>query len=205
MSFLSTRTRFRVTVQQRLALGGDIMRNRVVIRHRLSQYSALWLGGFLLVLIIAATGSLVVGRDLVELADWLLPAAFVLLGGAMIYGVGATIVSRTGLAAKTLVTALGVVLILPLLWAPVLAVLVVAAINGAVIEYSVAYAQFRITVSQLIYPLVELFAESPMATAVWGIFQVAASVIGFIASAVQVAKAVSGFLYGGDDGDVEAA
>lgn len=181
------------------------MRNRAAIRHRLSQYSALWLSGFLLVLIIAATGALVVGRDLVDLADWLLPAAFVLLGSAMVYGVGATIVSRTGLAAKTLVTALAVVLALPLLWAPVLAVLVVAAINGAVIEYSTAYAAFRITVSHLIYPLVSLFTESPLATAVWAIFQVVASVIGFIASAVQVAKAVRGFLYGEDDGDVEAA
>lgn len=182
------------------------MRDRAVIRHRLSQYSALWLGGFLLVLIIAAGASLVAGLDLVDVADWVLPTAFVLLGAAMAWGIGATALSRAGLATKSLVTALGLLLTLPLLWAPVLAVLVVAAIGGAVIEYSTAYAGFRIAVSQIIYPLVSLFTESPLATAVWAMFQVVASVIGFAASTVQVWKAVRGFLYSGDgDGDVEAA
>jgi hypothetical protein len=181
------------------------MRDRAVIRHRLSQYSALWLGGFLLVLIVVAGASLVAGFDLIDVADLILPAAFVLLGGAMAYGVGATAVSRAGLATKSLVTALGLLLILPLLWAPVLAVLVTAAIGGVVIEYSTAYAGFRIVVSQIIYPLISLFTESPLATAVWAIFQIAASIIGFAASMVQVWKAVRGFLYGGDSGDVEAA
>jgi hypothetical protein len=182
------------------------MRDRAVIRHRLSQYSALWLGGFLLVLILAAGACLVGPFDLVDVADLALPTAFVLLGAAMAYGVGATALSRVGLATKSLVTALGLVLLLPLLWAPVLAVLVVAAIGGAVIEYSTAYAGFRIVVSQLIYPLVSLFTESPLAAAVWAIFQVAASIVGFVASIAQVWKAVRGLLYGGDgDGDVEAA
>lgn len=181
------------------------MRDRAVIRHRLSQYSALWLGGFLVVLVIAAGSSLVAGLDLIDVADWVLPVAFVALGGAMAFGVGATAVSRAGLATKSLVTALGLLLILPLLWAPVLAVLVTAAIGGVTIEYSTAYAGFRIAVSQLIYPLIALFTDSPLATAVWAIFQVAASVIGFAASMVQVWKAVRGFLYGGDGGDVEAA
>lgn len=181
------------------------MRDRAVIRHRLSQYSALWLGGFLLVLIVAAGASLVAGFDLIDLADLILPVAFVLLGAAMAYGVGATAVSRADLASKNLVAALGLLLILPLLWAPVLAVLVTAAIGGAVIEYSTAYAGFRVVVSQIIYPLFSLFTQSPLAAAVWAIFQVVASVIGFLASMVQVWKAVRGFLYGDADEDVEAA
>lgn len=182
------------------------MRDRAVVRHRLSQYSALWLGGFLVVLVIAAGTSLVAGLDLIDVADWVLPAAFVLLGGAMAFGVGATAVSRTGLATKSLVTALGLLLVLPLLWAPVLAVVVTAAIGGVTIEYSTAYAGFRIAVSHLIYPLIALFTDSPLVNAVWTLFQVAASVIGFLASAVQVWKAVRGFLYGGDeDADAEAA
>jgi hypothetical protein len=181
------------------------MRDRAVIRHRLSQYSALWLGSFLVVLAVAAGASLVGPFDLIDVADLVLPAAFLLLGAAMVFGVGATAVSKAGLATKSLVTALGLLLVLPLLWAPVLAVLVTAAIGGAVIEYSTAYAGFRITVSQLIYPLIALFTESPLAAAVWAIFQVVASVIGFVASIVQVLKAVRGFLYGGGDGDVEAA
>jgi len=181
------------------------MRDRAVIRHRLSQYSALWLGGFLVVLVIAAGASLVAGLDLIDVADGVLPAAFVVLGAAMAFGIGATAISTAGLATKSLVTALGLVLILPLLWAPVLAVLVTAAIGGTVIEYSTAYAGFRIVVSHLVYPLVALFTDSPLAAAVWAIFQVAASVIGFLASMVQVWKAVRGFLYSGDGGDVEAA
>jgi len=181
------------------------MRDRAVIRHRLSQYSALWLGGFLVVLAIAAGASLVGGLDLVDLADWVLPTAFIVLGAATAFGVGATAVSKAGLATKSLVTALAILLLLPLLWAPVLAVLVTAAIGGTVIEYSTAYAGFRIVVSQLIYPLIALFTDSPLVGAVWGLFQVAASVIGFLASMVQVWKAVRGFLYGGDDGDVETA
>jgi hypothetical protein len=183
------------------------MRDRAIIRHRLSQYSALWLGGFLLVLILAAGASLVARLDLIDVADWVLPAAFLLLGAAMLVGVGATAVSRASLATKSLITALGLVLLLPLLWAPVLAVVVVAAIGGVTIEYSTAYAGFRIIVSHLIYPLIALFTESPLAGAVWALFQVVASVIGFLASAAQVVKAVRGFLYGGeaDEEDAEAA
>lgn len=180
------------------------MRDRAVLRHRLSQYSALWLGAFLLVLIIAAATSLVARLDLIDVADLVLPVSFVLLGGAMLYGVGATTVSRAGLGTKSLVVALALLLILPLLWAPVLAVLLVAAIGGAVIEYSSAYAHFRIAVSQVVYPLVALFTDSPLAGAVWAVFQVAASVVGFLASATQVVKTLRGFLVG-DDGDVEAA
>lgn len=182
------------------------MRDRAVVRRRLSQYSALWLGGFLVVLVAAAGASLVAGFDLIAVADLVLPAAFVLLGAALAFGVGATAVSRAGLATKSLVTALGLLLLLPLLWAPVLAVLVAAAIGGTAIEYSTAYAEFRIVVSHLVYPLLSLFTESPLAAAAWTVFQVAASVIGFLASAVQVWKAVRGFLVGDDDdANVETA
>ncbi|KRA61608.1 hypothetical protein ASD79_05695 [Caulobacter sp. Root655] len=181
------------------------MRDRAVIRHRLGQYSALWLGAFLLVLIIAAATSLVARLDLIDVADLVLPVAFVLLGGAMLYGVGATAVSRAGPGTKSLIVALALLLILPLLWAPVLAVLVVAAIGGVVIEYSTTYAHFRIAVSQVVYPLVALFTDSPLAGAVWAIFQVAASVVGFLASATQVVKTLRGLLVGDGDGDVEAA
>jgi len=158
------------------------------------------------VLIVAAGASLVAGLDLIDVADLVLPAAFVLLGGAMAYGVGATAISRAGLATKSLVTALGLVLLLPLLWAPVLAVLGTAAGCGSGGAYFTAHAGVRGVVRPVIFTLGSLFTESPLATAVWSIFQVAASVIGFLASMVQVWKALRGFLYGDDgDGDVQAA
>lgn len=181
------------------------MRDRAIIRHRLSQYSALWLGGFLLVFMLAAGASLVARLDLIDVADWVLPAAFLVLGAAMLVGIGATAVSRASLATKSLITALGLVLLLPLLWAPVLAVVVVAAIGGVAIEYSTSYAGFRIIVSHLIYPLIALFTESPVVGAIWALFQVVASVIGFLASAAQVWKAIRGFLYDRDGEDEEGA
>jgi len=72
-----------------------------------------------------------------------------------------------------------------------------------VMEYSTAYAHFRIVVSQLVYPLMSLFTDSPLAAAAWTMFQVAASVVGFLASALQVWRTLRSFF--ADDGDVEAA
>ena len=177
------------------------MRDRAIIGDRLGQYGALWLSAFLTVLATTAATSLVARLDLVDVADIVLPVAFVLLGAALVLGVGMTAVSRAGPGAKSLVAALALLLALPLLWAPVLAVLIVAAIGGVVIEYSTAYAHFRIAVSQLVYPLMSLFTQSPPATAAWTMFQVAASVVGFLASALQVWRTIRSFFVG--DGDVE--
>ena len=100
---------------------------------------------------------------LAETADLVLPIAFALLGLTMIAGVVLTVIKDVGLTTKSLVTALALLLVLPLLWAPVLAVVVTAAIAGASVEYSSAYADFRIAVSHLIYPLVALLGEDPAA------------------------------------------
>jgi len=170
------------------------MRAGTIIKNRLSQYGALWLGSFLLVLMTGAAASLVGSIDLVDVADTVLPAAFLVLGAAVAIGAGLTAVSKAGLGAKCVVIALALVLLLPLLWAPVLAVLVVAALDGAVIEYSWAYAEFRIAVSQLVYPVVALMVEGPLVSAVWAAFQVVASVIGFVASALQVWRVLKGML-----------
>jgi hypothetical protein len=167
-----------------------------IVQQRLSQYSALWLGSFLVMLGLAAGASLVGKIAIVDVADALLPGAFVLLGAATVVAIVATAVSSAGLGAKSLVTALALLLVLPLLWAPVLAILTVAAVDGAVIEYSAAYAGFRIAVSQLLYPLVEQFAAGSMLATAWAGFQILASIIGFLASALQVWRVVKGMLEG---------
>jgi hypothetical protein len=172
------------------------MGDRKLLKARLSEYGALWLAAFLLVLIGAAIASLAVGLDLIAVADIVLPISFIALGGAVVVGLTLTVISEAGLAAKVLITALALLLILPLLWAPVLAVLIVAAIGGVTIEYSEAYAQFRIIVSQLIYPVVSLLVEGPLVAAVWNAFQVVASVVGFVASALQVWRVIKPFLSG---------
>jgi hypothetical protein len=94
-------------------------------------------------------------------------------------------------------------LILPLLWAPVLAVVVTAAIAGVSVEYSRAYAEFRIAVSNLIYPLVAMLGEDPLISFVWQAFQVVASIVGAVASVLQVWRVVKPWLYG--DGELEEA
>jgi|GEM_PF-6501006 len=117
------------------------------LRWRLSQYGALWLGGFVVTLLVMSLMVFAVGMPVAETADLTLPIAFAVLGLAVIAGVGISVVKDVSLTTKSLITVLALLLILPLLWAPVLAVAITAAIAGASVEYSTAYAQFRITVS----------------------------------------------------------
>lgn len=170
------------------------MRTGDVLKSRLSAYGAVWLASFVLVLGGTAIATLGLGYDLIDVADLVLPVSFTILGLAVLVGVGITVISRASLIAKCLVTLLALLLILPLLWSPVLAVLIVATIAQAAIEYSSAYANFRIIVSQLIYPLVALLVEGPLVAMVWNLFQVVASVVGFVASALQVWRVIKPWL-----------
>jgi len=170
------------------------MRTGYVLKTRLSEYGALWLASFVLVLAGAGFVTFALGRDLVEVADTVLPISFALLGLAVVVGVGVTLVSTASLIAKCLVTLLALMLILPLLWSPVLAVLIIATIGQVVIEYSQAYAQFRIIVSQMLYPMVAMLVEGPLVAVVWNAFQVVASIVGFVASALQVWRVVKPWL-----------
>lgn len=169
------------------------------LRRRLSQYGALWLGGFVGTLLVMAVMVFGVRTPLAAAADLVLPIALGLLGLAVIVGVAITMVKDISLSTKSLITALGLLLVLPLLWAPVLAVVVTAAIAGASVEYSTVYAQFRIAVSNLIYPLVAMLGEDPLISFVWQAFQVVASVVGAIASTLQVWRFVKPLLYGPDE------
>lgn len=175
------------------------------LRRRLSEYGALWLGGFVVTLLVMSIMVFAVGMPVAETADLALPSAFALLGLAVAAGVGITVVKDVGLATKSLITALALLLILPLLWAPVLAVAVTAAIAGASVEYSTAYAQFRIIVSHLIYPLVAMLGEDPLVSFAWQAFQVVASVVGAVASALQVWRVVKPLLYGDEEDETVEA
>jgi len=174
------------------------------LRRRLSQYGALWLGAFVVTLLVMSVMVFAIGMPLADTADLTLPIAFALLGLAVIAGVGITLFKDVGMTTKSVVTALALLLILPLLWAPVLAVVVTAAIAGASVEYSTAYAQFRIVISHMIYPLLAMLGQDPLVTMVWGAFQVVASIVGAVASALQVWRMVKPFLYG-DDEEAEGA
>jgi hypothetical protein len=52
-----------------------------ILKARLSEYGALWLASFLLVLVGSAIASLAVGLDLIDVADIVLPISFALLTG----------------------------------------------------------------------------------------------------------------------------
>lgn len=171
------------------------------VRRRLGQYGALWLGSFVLTLIVTAAMVFGVGVPLAETADMALPVAFGVLGVLVIVGIGLTLVRDVGLSTKLVVTTLALVLILPLLWAPVLAVVVSAALAGASVEYSTAYAGFRIVVSRLIYPLASLLGEDPLIGLLWQGFQVVASIVGAVASIAQVLRVIRPYLY--DDEEAE--
>ena len=174
------------------------------LRRRLSQYGALWLGSFVVTLLVMAAMVFGVGAPLAETADLALPIALALLGLAVITGVGITLAQDVSLSTKSLIAALALLLVLPLLWAPVLAVIVTAAIAGASVEYSTAYAQFRIVVSHLIYPLAAMLGEDPLVGFVWQAFQVVASVVGAVASVLQVWRVIKPFLYGDEEETAEA-
>lgn len=171
------------------------------LRRRLSQYGALWLGGFVGALMVMAILVFGIRTPLAPAADLVLPVALGMLGLAVIAGVGVTVVKDVGLSTKSLITALALLLLLPLLWAPVLAVVVTAAIAGASVEYSSVYAEFRIAVSNLIYPLVAMLGEDPLISLVWQAFQIVASIVGAIASALQVWRFIKPLLYEPDEAE----
>ncbi len=156
------------------------------VLHRLSQFAAAWFGSFLATLVVSFVAVSLAGMDLPGVADMLLPAVFAGLAVGTIAAVGLTFASRASVGAKLLVLVLAVVLVLPLLWAPVLAVVLTAWFTGSVIEYSSVYAAFRITVSQLLYPLVSAIFSGAALRFVWEVFQVFGTIVGTIASAISV-------------------
>lgn len=155
------------------------------LKHRISQYAALWLGGFLIAgaaILIAMTT-----MDLMPAADLVLPIMLGLVALTLGAGVVATLLSRRTLGTKLLVLALAVLFVLPLLWAPVAAAVAIAFFADRAIEYSHAYAAFQIGVSEVLYPLSEPVLGGAVFGAVWAAFQMFASVVGVV-SAITKAR-----------------
>lgn len=157
-----------------------------IVKRRLSQYGAAWVGSFLIVLVVALAAVFLLGMEVVAVADLLLPVALAALALAVIVAVVMAFTAQGPLGPKLLVLLLAIVLALPLLWAPVLAVVVSARLIDTPIEYSEAYAWFRITVSNALYPLVSAVVSGAAFRWVWEMFQIFATIIGAIASAIQV-------------------
>ena len=154
------------------------------LKHRLGQYGAAWVIGFLVSG--AAILLAMLAIDMIDAADLVLP---VLMGAVVLalgVGVVMTWLSKETLGTKLAVTLVALLLVLPLLWAPVSAAVVIAFFADRSIEYSRAYAAFQIGVSDVIFPATEfVFGPSLFAT-VWKAFEIVASIVGFISAVARV-------------------
>lgn len=155
------------------------------LKRRMGQYGALWLFGF-----VAAAGAILAtgafGTDLMTAADLALPVIWGATGLAAAVGLGHTWARGPSLATSLALTLLAALLILPLLWAPVSAAVVIAFFAERSIEYSAAYAGFRIGVSRVLYPLSEAVLGPGLIQLMWSAFQVAASVVGFFSALANI-------------------
>jgi hypothetical protein len=160
--------------------------NLDLIKRRLGWYGLAWMGGFLLVLLITVAGFFLFGADVVDLADILIPVGLGLLSLALVGVVLRDLFARQTIGTRVAILLLAVLLFLPLLWSPVAATVAAAWVADRSIEYSTAYAQFRITISQLLYPVAEAVSSGAAFELAWQAFQLVASFIGFLSSLLQV-------------------
>jgi hypothetical protein len=162
------------------------MPNRSHVMIRLSQYALAWISAFLAVLVLALGAHVLLHMDTIRVVDGLLGLALIALSLATLAGVAATLLSKQGLVTKIAVSLLAVLLFLPLLWSPVLAAVLAARLSGTVIEYSGVYAGFRITVSRLLFSLVQ--GSGAAIGAVWPVFEAFATIVGFAASVLELMR-----------------
>ena len=154
------------------------------LKMRLAQYGAAWVTAFLI-----AGAAILVGLLLVDLmiaTDWVLLVMMSATVLALGVGVVASLLSRETLGTKLAIIVLALVLILPLMWAPVAAAAAIAFFADRSIEYSAIYAAFQIGVSELLFPLEELVRSGAVFGSVWALFQGVATVVGFISALANI-------------------
>lgn len=161
------------------------MLNSDLLKARLSQYGVVWLLAFVVTLLVGLAAPPLLHSDLIAVADVILPVAFAVLGLALAAAIIHALLSRARVAIKLVVVLLALALALPLLWAPVLATVLVAYVQHVSIEYSTAYAGFRILIARLLYPISE-FAFGGAVETVWKGFQALSTIVGFLVGLHQL-------------------
>jgi hypothetical protein len=154
------------------------------LKRRLGHYAALWVAAFLI------SGTAILAglffADLMTAADLVLPimlgAVTLALGG----GVIASFLSRETLGTKLVVLLLALLLVLPLLWAPVSSAVLIAFFADRSIEYSEAYAAFQIGIAQVLFPLSEAIGDGDLFGWVWIAFQWVSSLVGFVSALANI-------------------
>lgn len=158
------------------------------IKRRLGQYAALWVGAFLL-----SGAGLLIGMtfmDLMDAADRVLPVMLAVVTLGLGGGVIATLLSKETLGTRLLVLLLGLLLALPLLWAPVSAAVAIAFFADRSIEYSGAYAAFQIGVARVLFPISQWIGDGDLFGWVWSAFQWISTVVGFLSALAKIWPAV---------------
>lgn len=158
-----------------------------VLSGGLRQFSSAWLTTFGLTLILVLVSAIRSRPEVYDLADRVLLIMLVGLGlGWFLSVIYAVAVARLTVFGRVLYVFLALVMLLPLLWAPVLGAVVAAWLTGATIEYSTVYAQFRIHVAQILFPATTGLMQADLLEAAWSAFEVVATVVGFLASVVSL-------------------
>ncbi|MCE3289210.1 MAG: hypothetical protein K0R83_1222 [Caulobacter sp.] len=162
--------------------------NTTLIKRRLGWYGLAWLGAFVLVLLIHLAGHYLLQADVIDIADLLIPIGLGVLTLAVAGVVIRDLLSSHSIGTRLAILVLALLLLLPLLWAPVAGSVAAAWASQRSIEYSHSYAQFRITVSQLLYPLANAVSSGAAFDLAWKAFQFVASAVGFLSSLFQVIR-----------------
>ena len=160
------------------------MFNPGYLKHRLGQYAAVWVGGFLL-----SGAAILVGLSLADLMvaiDWVLPVVLGATALALGGGVVLSLVSGETLGTKLAVLLSALLLALPLLWAPVSAAVAIAFFADRSIEYSETYAAFQIGISRVLFPLSQALGDGDLFGWVWSAFQWVSTVVGFLSAVARV-------------------
>ena len=162
------------------------MINFDLLAQRLRQYAAAWMAGFLVVL----AGCLIAGgvfhAHLTGVIDVLLLIAFGLIAVGVAVVFGLCLASAESGATKTAVIAVGLFLLIPLFWAPVLGAIVAAGLGHVSIEYSTVYAAFRILLGRGVWGVMRVFTENPVIELGMKLMEIFAAVVGFLAAITQL-------------------
>ena len=159
--------------------------NLILIKRRLGWYGLAWMGAFALVLLVALAGHFLAHADVIDMADLLIPIGLGVTALALAGVVVRDLFSIQTIGTRLAILLLAILLALPLLWSPVSATVAAAWVADRSIEYSSAYAQFRITISELIYPISQ-FLFGPALSSAWLFFQGLASVVGVLSALRQI-------------------
>jgi len=173
-------------------MSGGVRSGARLLNRGFGQFAGAWFLSFGVTLMVVLVAAFRARSDLYEITDRVLLGVLAVLAVGWFLSVAlALLAPRAPSVSKAVYVLLAGLMLLPLLWAPVLGAVVGAWLTGAAIEYSGVYAQFRIHVAQLLYPVSTGAFHVDLVDVVWNAFQVVATIIGFLASVTSLWPLIS--------------